>query len=104
MIAVSVTADDNLDVVELQTELAHRVLDDGDVGLVGGVDEDGAVRSVDDKGRQRLGADIVKVADDAMRGELLSLLLACSDIAGEELRDGPDVSGLLGKQDRREKQ
>ena len=49
VIAMGMTADDNLNVAEFQAEFGHGVLNDRDIHLVSGIDQDVAFRCIDDK-------------------------------------------------------
>src|SRR6185295_3923020 len=63
VIAVGVTAEDNLDVGELEAQLLDGSADRGDSGFEIAIDQDVALGSSDEEGSKLLGADVVDVAD-----------------------------------------
>src|SRR5205085_9958217 len=79
----------------------YRILNHRHIDLVGRVDENAALRRIDQERGQALRADIIKVADNPVRRKLRALLLLGSDVALEQLSDCPDVLGFLRKQNLR---
>ena len=101
VVAVGMTAEDDLDVFESESEFGHRVADHGIVSLVVRVDEDVPLRCCHQKRSERFRADVVDVADDLVRRELLVLLLRRSDVAREEFGNSPDARRLSSEENWR---
>lgn len=102
MVAMRVTAQNDLEVLDFEPELCNGVADHRIVTFVIGVDDDVTLRRGDEKTRQALGANVVHVADDFVRWELCVLLFRAADISCEEFRDGPHARSLSSKKRRAE--
>src|SRR5215472_7311241 len=64
VIPMGVIAQQYLDVGELEPELRHRLLDRWHVAFICAVDQEMSLRRHDEKRAERIGADVVDVADD----------------------------------------
>ena len=67
VVAVGMTAKDDLDVFDFESEFGHGVADHGIISLVVRVDEDVPLRCRHQKARERFRAHVVHVADDLVR-------------------------------------
>ena len=99
MIAMSVAAEQDLDIFEMKAELFHGILNRWYIPLEDRIDQDVTLRRRDKKRRQAFRSDVVHIPDDFMRRELLILLFGTTDISCEKFLDRPDLLRLLRCQD-----
>jgi hypothetical protein len=104
MVAMCMAADNNLDVREFQTQLGHRVLNNGNIRLVSRVDENVTVRSIHDEGRETFGTDVIELPMMRCGGTVCALLLAGADVASKEFGHSPDMGRLLRQKNPRKQE
>ena len=84
VIPVRVAAEDDLDVLEVEAQVLHRLAEVRDRILPVGVDQDVPLGRRDQKRREALGADVVEVSSDSVGRKLCSLLLPGADVTSED--------------------
>src|SRR5688572_17392705 len=101
MIAMSVAAQHDLDILKLETQLLNGVLNRGGVALKNRIDQDMPLRCRDQKRRQAFSPNVVHVPDDFMRWKLLVLLFRAAHVTGEEILNRKGARRLLSSRNSR---
>ena len=102
MIGVSVAAEQDLDIGELEAELFDRFLDRRHISFIGAVDEDISLRCNDEKRAQRPGSNVINIANNLMGWKLRGLVFLRAHVARQNGSRSIGVSldrdrGVIGR-------